>query len=115
MKNNKVLVVAAHPDDEVLGCGGSIALHMLKGDQLTVLIMADGVNSRDSKSQSQSVVERKKDAQQANNLLGVNNVILLSYPDNEMDTVSLLEITKDIERVIDDVKPNIIYTHSSML
>lgn len=108
----KILVVAAHPDDEILGCGGTIARHKQVGDHVTVLIMSDGVNSRDEKLQNQSVDERKKSAIEANNLLQVDKLILLSFPDNQMDTVPLLEIIKSIENVLFKFCPDIVYTHS---
>ena len=69
MNKKKVLVIVAHPDDEVLGCGGTIAKHKDIGDEVTVLIMSDGVNSRDEKLQSESVEERKLCAKKANDIL----------------------------------------------
>ena len=113
MKTQQVLIIAAHPDDEVLGCGGTIARHCKQGDNVTVLIMADGVNSRSVDSQAQNIDERKICAHQANSILGVSDLILLSYPDNKMDTVPLLDVVKDIEKVIDKIHPEIIYTHNA--
>jgi LmbE family N-acetylglucosaminyl deacetylase len=112
MNKKKVLVVVAHPDDEVLGCGGTIAKHKDIGDEVTVLIMADGVNSRDEKFKSESVDERRSCAQQANSILKVDDLIFLSFPDNEMDTVPLLEVIKSIENIMIESRPDVIYTHS---
>jgi len=113
MNKKKILVVAAHPDDEVLGCGGTIARHNKQGDDVTVLIMSDGVNSRNSDLQVQNIEERRKCAQQASKILGVHDLIMLSYPDNKMDTIALLEVVKDIENVMDNINPDVIYTHSA--
>ena len=112
MSKKKVLVIAAHPDDEVLGCGGTIAKHKDIGDDVTVLIMADGVNSRGEKLKNESVDERRACAKQANNILKVDDLIFLSYPDNKMDTVPLLDIIKNIENIMIKVCPDIVYTHS---
>ena len=107
----KILVVAAHPDDEVLGCGGAIAKHTSSGDKVDILFMTDGVSSRgDSDS---DVRERKESARQAADILGVSSVSFLDFPDNEMDSVPLLETVKAIEDVIFDIKPCVIYTHYS--
>jgi N-acetylglucosamine malate deacetylase 1 len=113
MTKKKVLVIAAHPDDEVLGCGGTIAKHKNTGDHVTVLIMADGVNSRDEKFQNESVSERRACAKKANNILKVDDLVFLSFPDNKMDTVPLLEIIKSIENVMLELCPDTVYTHSS--
>ena len=112
MNKKKVLVIVAHPDDEVLGCGGTIAKHKDIGDEVTVLIMADGVNSRDEKFKSESVDERRLCAKKANRILKVDDLIFLSFPDNKMDTVPLLEVIKSIENVMTELRPDVIYTHS---
>lgn len=112
MHKKKVLVIVAHPDDEVLGCGGTIAKHKNIGDDVTVLIMADGVNSRDEKFKNESVGERRLCAKQANNILKVDDLIFLSYPDNTMDTVPLLDVIKSIENILLKLCPDIVYTHS---
>jgi LmbE family N-acetylglucosaminyl deacetylase len=112
MNKKKVLVIVAHPDDEVLGCGGTIAKHKDNGDEVTVLIMADGVNSRDEKFKSESVDERRSCAKQANSILKVDDLIFLSFPDNKMDTVPLLDVIKSIENIMTEFRPDIVYTHS---
>jgi len=112
MSLNSILVVAAHPDDEVLGCGGSIARHRKQGDAVSVLIMADGVGSRTENAQSDTAAsERQQCARRANAILGVGDVTLLPYPDNRMDEVALLDIVQDIERAMARSKPSIVYTH----
>lgn len=110
MSHSSVLVVVAHPDDEVLGCGGAIARHCSAGDRVAVLILADGVTSRGETAPS-DLTARQGAAGRANAILGVQDVTLLAYPDNRMDEVVLLDVVKDVERVIARCQPDTIYTH----
>ena len=114
MSENSVLVIAAHPDDEILGCGGTIARHIKNGDKVAILIMADGITSRGKSSTyllANELSERQQCANCANRILGVNNLTLLSYPDNRMDEAVLLDVVKDVEKKMDQLKPSIVYTH----
>ena len=95
-RKKKILVIAAHPDDEVLGCGGSLLLHKIRKDEINIIFMSNGVSSR-SKENFSEVIKRKK---------------MAHFPDNEMDKISLLTITKKIEKIIFKIKPTLIYTHS---
>ena len=82
MKN--VLCIAAHPDDEVLGCGATLAKHASNGDQVQVIIASEGIASRLDKNQAASVEDLKKlhlTAEKANQLLGVQKVHFLNFPD----------------------------------
>lgn len=108
-----VLVVAAHPDDEILGCGATMARHAAEGDRVTVLLMADGVGARNPENATAALVERQGAARKANKILGVDEVTLLTYPDNRMDTVALLDIVQDVEKVMRHCTPEIVYTHHS--
>ena len=116
---SKVLVVVAHPDDEVLGCGGTIAKHSALGDKVYCLILSEGVTSRydnrETAIQLHSVVEEikqlKKEAEEATNILGIKQVFFYNFPDQQFDTVPLLEIIKTIERIKSKIRPDIIYTH----
>jgi LmbE family N-acetylglucosaminyl deacetylase len=109
----KVLVVAAHPDDEVLGCGGTIAWHTQQGDDVHVLIMAEGITSR-GKGQSDDKLNQLMSASlHANEILGVQHVEFKSLPDNRLDSLDRLDITQEIEKKVDNIKPDIIYTHHS--
>lgn len=110
----KILVVAAHPDDEILGCGGTIARYAQQGAEIRSLILGEGVTSRTtvSKKNSHLALENlKKQALTANKILGVKKVYFSSLADNRFDTVPLLEIIKEIEKVKNDFKPEIIFTH----
>jgi LmbE family N-acetylglucosaminyl deacetylase len=110
-----VLIVAAHPDDEVLGCGGTIAKHSLMGDQVHILILAEGVTSRDrtrtpDKRQSE-LSALAQSAHQASQILGATSMSLLDFPDNRLDSCDLLDLIKVVEQAIDQHHPEIIYTH----
>lgn len=107
-----VLVVAAHSDDEILGCGGSIAKHIRSGDVVYLLIMTDGVGAR-SNSNIDDVRSRNSSLYKSCKNLGIKKFHQENFPDNEMDTVSLLSIVKSIESYAEDIKPEIIYTHSN--
>ncbi len=111
------LIIAAHPDDEVLGCGGSIAKWVKDGHEVHVLIMAEGATSRDK---SRDRVTRQKElshlarsAKKAGEILGVASVELLDYPDNRMDSVDLLDVVKSVEEHIGKNKPDVVVTHHS--
>ena len=109
----KVLIVAAHPDDEILGCGGVIARHVNNGDSVHIVFMSDGLTSRTSIDLNE-VKARKQSAKDASNILGVKNKpVFLGFSDNRMDTVALLDIVQPLEQVINEVEPKVVYTHHS--
>lgn len=105
-----VLVVAAHPDDEVLGCGATIRWHVLMGDRVSVVFMADGESSRPGSSKKE-IEQRRIMANDVAELLGTEPPIFLDYPDNKMDTFPLLKVVNDLEAVINNIQPDTIYTH----
>jgi len=105
-----VLVVAAHYDDEALGCAGTILKHLKDGDQVVTLFMTDGVSSRIEASEADRE-QRYTAFLKAQQLLGVSKHISFNLPDNELDRVPLLQIVKRIEEVVSELKPYVIYTH----
>ncbi len=105
-----VLVIAAHPDDEILGCGATIFKHSSKKDIVNVAIMATGLTSRGDTS-TENILELKKSAAKASNLLGVSEIVFCDKKDNMMDTEPILYIVKDIENLINKFEPDIIYSH----
>ena len=96
----KILVIVAHPDDEALGCGGTILKHTKKGDIVNVLFISDGESSRKVKNLDKIVFARQKAALKASKILGIKNVVFCNKPDNKLDKVPLLTITKIIEEYI---------------
>jgi len=110
-----ILVVASHPDDEVLGCGGSLAKWAIEGHEVHILIMAEGVTSRDNHIDSVSRNEELSMLFEATNdaaaILGSSSVELLKYPDNRMDSVDLLDVVKALEVRINKLQPELVLTH----
>lgn len=112
---NKVLVIAAHPDDEILGCGGTIAKHCLAGDEVNIAIMAEGLTSRDIKANRDIYKEEIKllheNTEKAMKILEAKNVDFFNFPDNRMDSADILDVIKKIESLVEKYTPNIVYTH----
>ena len=108
-----MLVLAAHPDDEVLGCGGTIARYAESGFTIHVAFLSDGVFSRDgiNSEQLDELETRRVAAKKACDILGVTSVSFDDLPDNRMDTIPHLEIVKNIERLMEKYTPAEIYTH----
>ena len=104
-----VLVVVAHPDDEALGCSGTLAKHVESGDDVSIVFMTDGIGARNPTSSG--VIARSVAAEKACELIGFTTVKYNSFPDNNMDSISFLEVIKCIEESISSLQPEIIYTH----
>src|SRR5438067_8679334 len=110
----KILVVAAHPDDEVLGCGGAIARLAQEGHDIHFAIVGEGMTSRASSRDQmdpQQLSRLHRQARAAAECLGVKVVTLFGLPDNRLDTLPLLEIVKLLEQLVESVRPEVIYTH----
>ncbi len=106
----KVVVLAAHPDDEILGCGGTIAKLAKDGCHVTVIIAAEGITSR-AKGKNNDVKRLHKICKEANLALGVKDVVFLGFPDNRMDSVDFLDIVQTIEGHLAKIQPTVIFTH----
>jgi LmbE family N-acetylglucosaminyl deacetylase len=110
----KVLVVAAHPDDEVLGCGGTMARLAGEGHEVFLSIVAEGMTSRAANREDADRLQLDTlhaQARQAAQLLRVKDTFLEGLPDNRLDTVPLLDVVKTIESLITRISPDRIYTH----
>jgi N-acetylglucosamine malate deacetylase 1 len=112
---NTALVVAAHPDDEVLGCGGTIAKMADEGWSVHVLILAEGATSRsrkrDRNAKRGELSALVKSAKAAAKVLGAKSVEVLAFADNRMDGVELLDVVKAVEDRIAKFGPNRVLTH----
>ncbi len=106
-----ILVVVAHPDDETLMCGGTIAKHVAAGDKVRVLILSEGVDSRMDATNPDRIA-RLKACNEASNILGFDGEVL-TYPDQRFDTVARLDITRAIEKRVAQYRPHTVYTHWS--
>lgn len=109
--SRNILVIAAHPDDEVLGCGGCIARHVDAGDRVSVAILAQGVTSRGGTEVASAIADLRDQARRANQLLGVSALEFLDFPDNQMDSVTRLSVIQSVEALIERIRPSVIYTH----
>jgi len=107
--NRIILVVVAHSDDEVFGCGGTIAKHIALGDTVHIVFMTNGVGSRNTSFKEAQ--ERRKASLDVANILGISSTQQFDLPDNKMDSVALLDVVQLIENMVDKLKPEIIYTH----
>lgn len=109
----RVLVIAAHPDDEVLGMGGTIAKLVKKGATVDVLIVTDGSSSqyRDSGHLAEIIEAKKKETRNCANILGVRDIYYGELPDMKLDTTPHIRINQVIEEVINKVQPDAVFTH----
>ena len=103
--NNNVLVIAAHPDDELLGCGGTIALHSKAGDHVTAVIACEGESLRYGSEGVDQITHIKSAAR----TLGIDDTRLLGFPDQKLDTITLTEIIGPLEKIVREVRPKIVY------
>lgn len=111
----RALVIAAHPDDEVLGCGATMARLAQQGWAVHVLIVAEGATSRgaqrDRGGATAELSELARAARAANDILGAASLALEAFPDNRMDSVDLLDVVKVVERSIEQHQPSVVLTH----
>lgn len=105
---NKVLVVAAHPDDELLGIGGIVKKHTNSGDVVRSIIMCEGESLRYKADVGQSAA-----ANEAAEVLGVEKVYTLGYPDQKLDTFTLTELITPLEQISEEFRPDIVYCQSA--
>lgn len=107
-----VAAIFAHPDDEVLACGGAMALHAEAGDSVHILLLATGAASRGA-GQEAYISELRAQTESAAEVIGAKSVTFRDFPDNRMDGVDLLEVIKSVESFLEEHPAHIIYTHHS--
>lgn len=116
LKNKKIMVVVAHPDDELLGCGAT--MHKLINEQncsIRAVILGEGITSRsdnrDVEKWKTDLKKHRSNIHSAASYIGYETVEVYDFPDNRFDTVALLDIVKTIEKEKEKFKPEIIFTH----
>ena len=105
----RIAVIAAHPDDEALGCGGAIARHAADGDEVHIVFLADGETAR--AGAEHDIAGRNSAAASAAKVMGAQPPVCLGLPDNRLDALPLLEVVQVLERQLAAIKPEVIYTH----
>jgi LmbE family N-acetylglucosaminyl deacetylase len=112
---NKIMIVAAHPDDEILGCGGTVARMINEGAEACTVILGEGITSRDDKRdfilRQDEIEGLQSDSSKANAIIGIKRIYTFDVSDQRFDSIDLLDIIKIIERVKNEFQPNIIFTH----
>ena len=110
-----ILIVASHPDDEILGVGGTAAWHAARGDRVVTMIMAEGATSRDmtrkAGKRGEEMAALKRAAAMAASALGLEPPRFGSLPDNRMDSLDLLDVVKVVEKLVAELAPDVVYTH----
>ena len=113
--NTKILIVAAHPDDEILGCGGTAARLAAEGHEIYTAILGEGITARDDtrdrEKRETDITQLRTHIHEANHIIGVKEVFTYDFPDNRFDSVPLLDIVKAVEKLKLTLKPDIIFTH----
>lgn len=103
----KILLVVAHPDDEVLGCGATVARHVRRGDEVHLLVLADGETSR-----AQADLDHRSSAlAKSCQTLGIKAHRQESFPDNQLDRVPLIDVVRKVEAQVRALRPDLVYTH----
>lgn len=102
------MVIAAHPDDEALGCSGTLTRHTQAGDRVYILFLADGETAR---FEVANIDKRSAAADAAAEIMGAEPPVFLGLPDNRLDSLPLLDVVQLLEAHIQNINPEIIYTH----
>lgn len=113
-KRNSVLVIVAHPDDEVLGCSGTIARLAQEGNDVYIAILGEGITARYKQREQadQKILEALHErAHKVAKLLGAKDIFMHNLSDNRFDSISLLDVVKIIEDLVSKIAPEVIYTH----
>jgi LmbE family N-acetylglucosaminyl deacetylase len=103
----RVLVIAAHPDDEVIGAGGTIARHVAQGDEVYWCIVTQGYSPPWSEERVAAALPQVKNVQE---VLGIKEVFFCGFPTVKLNTVPYMELSAALQRVVDRVRPTVVYT-----
>ena len=106
----RIAAIFAHPDDEVLACGGALAGHADAGDEVRIFIMATGATARGGE-QGAYIASLREQARNAARTMGAKDVSFGDFPDNRMDSVALLDVVKAVEDFLAGFPADVIYTH----
>ncbi len=106
-----VLIVASHPDDEILGAGATLARHAAEGDAVHILILAEGATARPGADGASETAALRSAAEGAARAIGAAPPRLLGLPDNRLDSLDLLDVVQPIERAMAEIRPCTVYTH----
>jgi N-acetylglucosamine malate deacetylase 1 len=106
VKNMNILILAPHPDDEVLGCGATIKKLSEEGNTVFVLVASRGSKRLYDQTKVEAV---RKEALEAHALLGVTKTFFLDFPAPELDTVPLADISREISKVLNENNINVLY------
>jgi LmbE family N-acetylglucosaminyl deacetylase len=107
---NKILVIAAHPDDQILGCGATFRKYILEGNEIYCLILGEGMTSRQSDDINLDYLGEC--TKKANDIIGFKETYWYKFPDNKFDSIPLLEIIQIIEHYISLINPITIFTQA---
>ena len=110
MTHRTVAAIFAHPDDEVLGCGGALALHADRGDTVHILILATGLAARGPASMD-AIARLRRQGEAAARVLGAREIQFAEFPDNAMDSVPLIEVVRIVEGFMARTECTVLYTH----
>tara|TARA_Y100001958_G_C20951132_1_gene353699 strand:- start:16 stop:687 length:672 start_codon:yes stop_codon:yes gene_type:complete len=110
MIKKNLIVFAAHPDDEVLGCGGTIKKFSKKYNVI-VVFFTTGIASRNSKNELKKINNLKNDCKECNKILGTKKIVFLDLKDNQLDSYPRLFIIKKIEDILKVYNPELVFTH----
>ena len=103
-----VLIIAAHPDDEVLGMGGTIKKLSSQKHNIQLCVVSEGASAQ---YKNKKMIEtRRNSCKKAGKILGISKFVFLNFPDMQLDSIPHLEINKKLEKVIKEFKPEIVYT-----
>lgn len=104
---NKILFIAAHPDDEVLGAGGALARFIREGKDVMLLVLSDGEGSRENANPQRRLVALKRSCE----ILGIKKYLVKNFEDNAFDLLGVLKIAKVLEEIVTSFQPDTVFTH----